>query len=173
MIAGMTGFLDGVLHPLTVPAQLLALLGLGLWLGRHQPQETDRAIIGFAVSLILGSALGMIGPLRDMTPILLPAALALGLLVAAERHLAWLGAAAVAAGVGLLVGADSTPDETTSLQSRIILLAGTFVGAHLLLLNLMTIVSASERAWSRIAVRIAGSWLAAIAILMLALNFRS
>ena len=173
MIAGMTDFLDGVLHPLTVPAQLLALLGLGLWLGRHQPQEADRAIIGFAVSLILGSGLGVIGPLGDMTPILLPAALALGLLVAAERHLAWLGAAAVAAGIGLLVGAGSAPDETTSLQPRIIPLAGTFIGAYLFLLNVMIIVSASKRAWSRIAVRITGSWLAAITILVLALDFRS
>ncbi|MEZ5935158.1 MAG: HupE/UreJ family protein [Alphaproteobacteria bacterium] len=171
-ITGTSDFYDGVFHPLTVPAHLLALLGLGLWLGQHRPRELERAIIGFAVSLIIGSALGMIGSVGEITPILLAAALALGLLVAAERHLAWLGAAVIAAGVGLLVGADSAPDGANALQARIITLAGTFIGAHLLLLNLMAIVSLSERAWSRIAVRITGSWVAAITILVLALNFQ-
>jgi urease accessory protein len=171
-IAGASGFYAGLLHPVVVPAHLIALIGLALWLGQHDQRWIERAIIVFAISLIIGFILGRFGPWGDLMSILLVGALALGLMVAAARTLPWQAVAAMASGIALCVGADSVPEDAATLRALLFAVAGTFIGAHLLLLNVVAIVSSSEPAWSKIAVRITGSWIGAVAILVLALNFR-
>ena len=78
--------------------------------------------------------------------------------------------------IGFLVGVASVPDPGP-LRATIITLAGTILGANLLLLYATGAVvylrRAFDRLWLWIGLRVLGSWLAAIAALMLALSFVS
>lgn len=56
-IRGVGTFYAGFLHPLLIPAHLLALVALGLWLAQQQPGGRRVAIAGFALALLPALAL--------------------------------------------------------------------------------------------------------------------
>ena len=58
---GFEGFYVGLLHPLSTPGQLLALLATGLMLGHRFPAQFPAAWVIFAVALIAGMSLGQAG----------------------------------------------------------------------------------------------------------------
>lgn len=171
-MAGSDGFYAGVLHPLVVPAHLMALVATGLWIGQHDSERIGNPLLAFAVLFTIGSAVGLFHPWDDASLLLLLLALIIGLLVAAERSLPFYLAMPLAGLVAWSVGIDSAPDGAGTLTVRLIALLGTFIGAHLLVLNLVALVSSNMKAWADIAFRIAGSWIAASAILVLAFEFK-
>jgi len=171
-IPGIGGFYNGLLHPLLVPAHLLALVALGLWLGQQPLPRIERALLSFSLLLLAGLVVAAFTPPRDgRTSLLLACALGLGLLVAAARSLPRYAAAAVAGLVGLLVGLDSAPDAA-AMRARLIVLAGVGVGVHLLLLNVVALTSYAQKPWLKVGVRVLGSWSAASALMVLALALR-
>jgi hydrogenase/urease accessory protein HupE len=97
-----------------------------------------------------------------------------GLLVALGRPIPVLACAPLAAVAGVALGLDSPP-EAISLATATLMLIGTGVGASLALA--LIVVGASYlidvRKWiaPRIGVCILGSWIAASAVLVLALRF--
>jgi len=74
----------------------------------------------------------------------------------------------------LLAGAaiefDSVPEEI-SMGITFLALVGTACGAFLVAMLLVEMTVDLKRDWQKIAVRVAGSWIAASAILVLALRF--
>jgi hypothetical protein len=56
------------------------------------------------------------------------------------------------------------------MQATFLALAGTAIGAFLIVMFVAEVVVALRRDWQRVGVRIAGSWLAASAILVLTLR---
>lgn len=175
-IPGAGDFYEGLLHPLIVPAHVLVLLGLGLWLGQREAARAQRALPAFAVLLLLGLALSGFAaasePLpRLLGPALLVLALAAGIAVAAAAHLPGLASAGLAAASALVLGLDS-PAEAEGLRAQAISLAGTWIGVHLALLNVAGLTALAKRRWQRLGVRILGSWTAASALMVLALEFR-
>jgi len=75
----------------------------------------------------------------------------------------------LAGAVGLAVALDSPP-ETISLRDANLALLGTAIGAVLVLLAVLQVATRLTRGWQRIGARIVGSWIAATAILVLALR---
>jgi urease accessory protein len=166
-IAGTKGFYAGVLHPVVVPAHLLVLAAASLWIGQHD-ERMEKQLLGFAIFLAIGSTVGVLHPFEEAGPLLLLVAMALGLLVAAERSLPGHVGIGLAALVALVVGIDSAPNAGDTFTARIFALVGTFIGVHLIVLNLVAIVSSNRKPWVTIGFRILGSWIAASAILVLA-----
>jgi urease accessory protein len=167
-IAGVAGFTGGLLHPILVPAHALALVALGLFVGRQDERRISLSL--FALGLAGG--LIAISFAIDETPaadVLLVDTAILGLLVAAAWHppraIGWL--LAITAGAALAL--DSPPD-TISIEEGNRILLGTGVGACAGLCAIVAGASVLTRPWLALGVRILGSWIAASAILVLALS---
>jgi hydrogenase/urease accessory protein HupE len=170
-IAGIGHFYSGAAHPFVSPAHLIALLTLGLWVGQRLRIDADpNAIVGFALALLLGLALHRVAGDPDTGVGLLGASAVAGVALAAAwdapRWLLLLQAVGVGLGLGLASGPDGA-DGTT----RWVSLSGTWFGAMLAFAYLVLIGKLSARhAVARIALRVVGSWLAAAALLVLALS---
>jgi urease accessory protein len=164
----MTGFWAGLLHPALMPTHAMAVLALALLIG--QQGWSYLAAIAFAAAVFAG--LGAIALAYAPTLAgegLLVATAAAGLLVALSRPIPrWLGAV-LAGAMGLALALDSPP-EAISLREANLTLLGIAVGAPIVLMGLLQVASRLTQGWPRIGARILGSWIAASAILVLALD---
>ena len=168
-----SGFAAGFAHPLLAPAHLLSLIGLGLLAGGASLRARLAVMAAFALGLAGG--LGAIASGMGETPandMLFVAAGICGATAALAMPVALWLAAPAAIIVGCAVGLDSPPDAV-SLREAVWTLIGTGCGA-VAALALMTGAAALIR-WAvrPIALQVAGSWLAAIAVLVLALRWRA
>jgi urease accessory protein len=163
----MTALLAGLLHPLVVPAHVLAVAALALLIGQ---QDWRRIVpIAFSIAVLIGlSAIAMAYVPTFIEATLLAFAAIAGLLVALARPLPHGLGVLLAAAIGLSLALDSPPEALALKQANLTLL-GTALGAVLLLLALLQGTSRLRHHWQRIGVRILGSWIAASAILVLAL----
>lgn len=171
-VAGADSFTAGLLHPFVVPAHLLAVVGLGLLLAQRDFARASGAVYLFIAGLIAGLAAAGAG---WSSPAVQPALLAVAALLGLLTALAWprlAGAAApLALAAALAVGLDSAP-ASGPLEARVASLLGTGLAALLLLLNVVALGLWLARPWQRIGQRVLGSWIAASALLVLALGLR-
>jgi urease accessory protein len=160
-------FAGGILHPLETPAHLLLLTGLGLLLGRTPPFRLGR-FLGFFAPL---AAMGILLTLADHAapvPVILTAALATG--VGALLASGWssprvLDAALLAIG-GFVIGLDSGFVNPSPLVVAKVLF-GNWVSLLVITGYLAFYVSFLPPApWVRIGIRVLGSWLVAISLLV-------
>jgi hypothetical protein len=93
-----------------------------------------------------------------------------GALAAAGIVLPPILSAIIAAIAGLALGLDSPP-QAISLADATASLIGTWLAACLALATVVTATNYLARGWQRIGLRIVGSWIAASAVLVLALRF--
>jgi hydrogenase/urease accessory protein HupE len=97
--------------------------------------------------------------------------LALGLLVATDARIPRLATALVAVVVGVLHGWSNGPVlAETGLGMRG--LAGIVGSVFVVVALVAALVVVAERPWARIAVRVAGSWITAIGLLLLGWSVR-
>ncbi len=161
----------GFLNPLTMPAHLLALLALGLLIGRQDGGSRLVALAAFALALAAG--LSAIASAVGQTPasdVLLCVTALSGLLVALALVLPMVLCIALAVIAGAAIGFDSPP-QVIAMADATLALTGTWLGACLALGFVAVCASLLTRDWQRIGTRILGSWIAASAILVLALRF--
>ena len=165
----MTAFLGG-LTQFFIPSHLLAVVALGLLAGQHAPRFPLRVLAAFAIGLIAGSLM-VASAIREN-----PAALGLLTLAVAAASLvvlAWdvsdwlVGLMAFATGSALPLNA---PPHEITIANAVAAQAGLAVAAMAIVALVMAIAMLARRPWQRIGVRIAGSWIAASAILVLALR---
>ena len=170
----MSSFLGGLLHPLAVPAHVLALLALGLLIGQQRAARLLVPVAAFAAGLAAGLAALAFGAGQTSAANLLLAAAALsGLLVALARPLPVPAGAPLAAVVGIALGLDSPP-QAISILAATVMLIGTGVGATIALAIVVLCAryaAGAQHIAPRTGVRILGSWAAASALLVLALRF--
>lgn len=174
-VPGIEGFYIGLVHPLTSPAQIFALLALGVFYGQRRENAAARAVAAFACASLAGIALGLSGTPNGLAETVL---LVLALVVGVTAAL-WpagpvsLGVAAAGAS-GFLIGLVSIPD-TGPVRATVITLSGSFVGASVLLLycigGLFWLQEKATWSWVPIGFRVAAAWISAIAALLLALQF--
>jgi urease accessory protein len=167
---GVSGVFGGALHPLLVTAHSLAILGLGLLIGQ-QAEWARAAPFTYIVALVAGLlilTLGVAVPFAGI-PVLL-CALVAGGLVALGRPLPEALGCGLAGIAGLAIAFDSPP-EVVSVREANLTLIGTGFGATVLLIVVVEIASRLRPRWTRIAARVLGSWIAASAILLLAVRF--
>ena len=169
----MSGFYVGLLHPLSMPSQLLALLALGVMLGLRWPEWLKIPWLVFAVSAFLGICLGQLGVMSAWAaPMLLMIAIVAAMLSALYPTGSYLLFVLLSCFGGLLLGLLSTP-EPASLRATIISLLGSFVGVNIILLYVSGGVGwlreRFNQRWVAIGLRIAAAWIAAISVLMASL----
>ena len=168
-----TGFgtlYDGIAHLVLTPGDLLVVLGLGLLAGLRGA-ATARALVfalvgAWLCACLLGAMWPVAGELAWASALSVPLC---GALVASNAPLTRTPAALLAALVGALHGyangATLRPVDPLAL-----------LGALLACFTLVTLSAASvielRRSWQHIAVRVAGSWIAAIGLLLLGWQMR-
>jgi urease accessory protein len=171
-IKGIGTFYNGLLHPVMVPAHLLALAAVGLMLGQHAPRAGRLALPAFLAAF----AVALAATSRFTQPVpqwpILAVALVAGLAVASSISLLGLLPLLLAVCAGVLIGLDSVPDGIAGQQVWFAL-SGTVLGALLVVTYLGGLAAWLDRPWQKIAIRAAGSWIAASTILVLTLDLLS
>jgi len=165
--SGLGPFYNGTLHLLLSPEDLLAVLAVGLLAGQSGKASARWAAIvlplvwgGTALAGLAVGAVAGLGPLQIALLILL------GVLVAAGIQLPPAVMACLAAATGLIHGLENAAAFAAG-DSGPVAVAGA-AAAVLVLTLLITASAVSLRAaWTRIALRVGGSWIAAIGMLML------
>jgi urease accessory protein len=167
-LPGSGGFYAGALHPLVALEHLLLLLALGLQLGSAPDGPARAPLIALAGALGTGLLLGLAGLAWPAAPLgILTGAVLAGAALAAGAPLGGPALALLAAAAGLATGLDTgVPSATWTPQ------AGVFLGVFLIVLNAMAAASVARRPPWGIAVRVVGSWVAAAALMMLAMHIR-
>jgi urease accessory protein len=168
-IAGMDSFMNGVLHPLIIPAQVLLLVSLGLLLGRQGDKAIGSILPVFLLSLLLSAGLSLIrAPLPEWLLLVMALGLALWLISgrAMIDRLLWVSALVAA----FLIGTDSLIEEFSD-RERYFALVGSCLGGYVLLLYSAGIAESLRRFQNGIVLRILGSWIAASIMLVLSLAF--
>ena len=162
-------FAEGFLNPLLTPAHVLTLLALALCVG--QQKRRGATLLVFALALAVGFLAIVLAV--ETTParmVLLADAAALGVMAAVAwppKPLVWL----LAATAGAVLALDSPP-QAVMIAEAYATLAGTAIGACAMLVVVATIAGHANADWQRIGVRILGSWIAASAMLVLAVQLR-
>jgi urease accessory protein len=167
----MTAFLAGLLHPLLVPTHTMAVLALALLIGQQSWDRTIPIVYVIALAAGLGAIALAYVPILAQEALLAASATA-GLLLALARPLPPIVGWCLAGAIGAALALDSPP-EAISLTEANLTLLGTAFGAAFVLLILVQGTSRLRHHWQRIGARIAGSWIAASAILVLALRLGS
>lgn len=163
--------IDGFLRPLVTPGHVIALFSLGLVAGRNTLSGITTIVAVFALGLAIG--LGALASGIGETPagdVLLASAALCGLTAASGVRAPVALAAPIALALGAALGLDSPP-EVIRLGEAVAMLIGTACGgvAALAVIALLALTMAGR--WQGIVLRVAGSWIAAIAILALAVRW--
>ena len=166
-VTGLGEFAGGLLHPIFTPAHDLLLLSLGLLIGQRRPLELAKPVAALAGSAALGLCFA---PGVPQAALICLALVVAGLVAVGLRWPLWALVGA-AGGAGLLIGLDSSPDLTGFAAFK--MLAGVWVSLILCTVNIAFYASLLPPVrWAEIAVRVVGSWVVAIAVLMLAFALR-
>jgi hydrogenase/urease accessory protein HupE len=170
--SGLGPIYDGVLHFVLGPEDLVPALAMAVLAGQHGPAVARRMLLALPLAWLAG---GLAGFWMSGAPAVpwIPAVsmLSLGVLVAGGRTLPMPILVAIATLVGVAHGA---LDGLGIAQARRepVALAG-IVGAVTVAATLTAAFVATLRAeWLRVAVRVAGSWVAAIGLLLLGWSLR-
>ena len=165
---GIGSFYGGVLHPVVVPAHLISLLAIGIFVGQRGWDYTVRALPVFIVTCIAGLALAQaaVEPVAQVA--LLSGAAIAGALVAADARVPTVLVMMLMVMVGFVISLDSAPGELPGGE-RFAALAGTCIGLCAGFIWVSGPVTCLARPWQRIGIRVVGSWVCASALLVLAL----
>jgi urease accessory protein len=166
-------FYAGLLHPLTAPEHVLPMLALGLLAGQRGLNQSQGVLLAFVVALAAGAGLAPSGTAPGWISLLNVGSLVvIGVLVAAAWR--WPAALlyALALGFGATHGYANGAALPPDLSPPIFALG--LVAATLLTTGYGLVVadalSRLKPAWPRVAVRVAGSWVAAVGIFVLGMG---
>jgi hydrogenase/urease accessory protein HupE len=169
---GLGPVYDGIGHLLASPEDLIPVIALALYAGLRGPRSGRRALFLLPVAWLMGGLAGLRMPGAASFPVPAISFLALGILVAADLPLPPRAVAALAAVLGLAHGfmnGAALAGPGSGARGLIGIVAALFVVVALV----SALVVALERPWKRIAVRVAGSWIAAIGLLLLGWSLRA
>ena len=169
---GLGPFYDGVSHFGLTPEDLLPALALALLAGQRGARVGRAILFALPAAWLLGGVAGLAFPTIAEVPALTTGAfLLLGGLVAAEAPLPLRGTVLLAVVVGLLHG---YLNGAAMSEARLgaLGMAGIVTTLFVVLALAAAAVVAIRVPWGRIAVRVAGSWIAAIGLLLLGWSLR-
>jgi urease accessory protein len=169
-VIGVGGFYGGLLHPALVPAHALAIVALGLLAGQQTPPHSRGLVALFGLAHMAGiMAIVLAFAPDDPDLVLLAVAALAGIGVAIAHPLSALVTGPLVAVAGIAIMLDSVPQEIFMLATFLALTA-TAIAAVVIMTAVVAIALRLKHGWPAIAVRVVGSWIAASAILVLALR---
>jgi urease accessory protein len=162
LIGGLTQFF--------IPSHLLAIVALALLAAQHAERFPALMLTLLAAGLLAGS-LTVASAIREnpaALALLALAAIAAALVVVARALPSWIGAVlAFAMGVALPL---NSPPHAIRISDAIVSQLGFAVAAVASFAFVAIVATRARRPWQRIGTRVVGSWIAASAILVLALR---
>jgi len=172
-VKGLDSFYNGMLHPVFVPAHMLLLIAIGLFIGQQGAKEQQLALVSFVVATIVGLAVAWFSFGIEIEIFVLGSAALIGLLIATSPVVGIFWSSLVAVTAGFFLGADSTQEALLG-KEKLFTLLGSGVAIYFLLLYPMALADHfKKKEWHKIGIRVIGSWLAASALLVLSLSFVS
>jgi hydrogenase/urease accessory protein HupE len=170
---GLGPVYDGITHVALSPDDLIAALALAFLAGLNGAAAGRRALFAVTAAWLAGGIAGLVAG-QPVVPPTVPIAslLILGALTALDRRLSPALVATIAAAVGLLHGWLNGAGIAESGREAAGL-AGIAAAVFVIVALVAALVTWLPAAWMRIAVRVAGSWVAAIGLLMLGWAFHS
>jgi hypothetical protein len=169
---GLGPFYDGMFHQAASMPDMLAVAALALLAGGAGARQARAVVLTLPLVWLAVGTIGLLVPFHaDKTWLEIAALIGLGGALAA----AYAPTAAIAAALAAAVAAVSAVPDAAPVD----LAAPAFTalaGAALVLFVFTTLVAALafslKPAWTRVAVRVAGSWIAAIGLLLLGWTLR-
>jgi len=172
MTTGFGPFYDGLTHLFLTPEDLLQVIAIALLAGLRGARSGRFAVFALPAAWLAGNVAGALA-LPHGAPFVVTAAvtIALGALVAVDAPLPPEAVAGIAIAVGLLDGARKGGDLATARASVLVAIGAAC--ALFVTLSLLGGQVVSIRApWARVVVRVGGSWIAAIGLLMFGWSLR-
>ena len=173
MTTGLGPIYDGISHVLMSPDDLVPILAMALLAGLNGPVAGRRTLFALTAAWFVGGVAGF----YSGQPLVPGAAAALSFLVlggltAADWRLSPRLVTALAVVVGVFHGWLNGAGIAES-QRELLSLVGIASMVFLLVALASAFVVSLRAAWTRIAVRVAGSWVAAIGLLMFGWSLRA
>jgi hydrogenase/urease accessory protein HupE len=166
---GLGPVYDGITHFALTPEDLLPVLALSLLAGLSGPRHGRAVLFVLPAAWFFAGLAGLSRPSELLLPALTASTLlVLAALVALDRKLPLGIMAGLAAALGLLHGYLNGTAKLGALG-----LSGVAATLFVVVALVAAFVVSLRAPWSRIAVRVAGSWLAAVSILMIGWTFRA
>jgi len=165
VLSGAGDFLNGLLHPLASPPNLLLLGALGLALAQFRPLLLRGALLTFLAGLLVGS----MSLASHLTPAILSGVtLLIALAVVAGVSVNSITKSILAGLSGLALSMDLLGPPPTMSGT-----AGAILGLILATTAVAFYVSLRpNRPWADIGIRVLAAWIAAISILLVAMAIR-
>lgn len=171
---GLGPVYDGIGHLVLTVEDLIPVIGFALLAGQRGPAAGRAALFLLPIAWFAGGFVGL-GASHEMEiPFQCISFLLLGILVASRAPLPQFVIAAIAVALGLFHGyADGSAIRDVGRYSGTLELIGLVVSLFVLVAILSATVISLKWDWTRIVVRVAGSWIAAIGLLLLGWSLKS
>jgi urease accessory protein len=169
-MAGVGDFYAGMLHPITSIECLLPLVALGLLAGRQPRPVAILMWIGVPIGTVLGAAIGVVRPLPAYAGVIEIAFMAvLGIAISSALTLPLWVAGPLATVPAMAIGWMNSV-ESSGVGSTFKFLAGVVLAGFVLTTYGIGSVRRLPVPWMVVGVRVVGSWIAAIGVLLLGLK---
>jgi urease accessory protein len=167
---GVGDFYAGMLHPIVALDQLLPILALSVLAAQQGKRAARQLLATLPLAIVVGAAASpALSNTHFLGAVPLGATVALGLLAAFDKPVSRFAIVPIAAVAGLCIGAANTLDTGTQV-SFIRFTAGMALAGLLLSAYLTVAIQKLFAIRAPVAVRVTGSWLAAVGIMTLALK---
>ena len=167
---GVGDFYAGMLHPMTSVECVVPIIALSLLAGQQGRRSAIGILVSFPLAIALGALLGLGYPAIPYIAVANTAAMVvLGILVASRCALSiylsvWLSTV-LGVAIGWVNGRELTPDTSPFRFTLGLALVG------LLLVSYgIGLVRQLKAPWEQVGIRVVGSWIATVGILVLSLT---
>ena len=168
---GMGPVYDGLLHFLMSPEDLIPVFALALFAGLRGAAYGRRALFVLPSAWFLGGLAGLASTGNGNSLLTTMSFLLLGGLVAADAQISLRATTAIAAMLGLAHGYLNGTGMGQPGVGALALLGLVFI-VFVLVALCAAFVMRLRRPWTRVAVRVMGSWIVASGLLLLGWNLR-
>ncbi|BCE03398.1 HupE/UreJ family protein [Marinicellulosiphila megalodicopiae] len=170
-IESMNSFFKGFLNPVLVPSLIILVIASAVYLGQQDQKDNFKILLSYLIATVIGAILSATIIPGSYEILILFIASILGLLSALNLSLKRIGYLIIAIVTGALLGIESTPVDILAKDKFSFLLAST-LSLYLLFLSIITLSSlATKYEWQKISLRVIGSWIIAISLLVITLSF--
>jgi hydrogenase/urease accessory protein HupE len=165
---GLGPVYDGIGHLVLTIDDLIPVLALALLAGLRGPKSGRWALFVLPVAWMIGGLSGLHAIQENTLPFQCVSFLVLGLLVSSDLPIPAIGVAALAIALGLFHGyADGSAIKDAGVSSGVLEFIGIMVALFVIVALISALVVWLRWYAARIVVRVAGSWIAAMGLLLL------
>ena len=168
---GMGPVYDGIGHLLLTPEDLVPALAVALYAGLRGRVPGRRALFLFPLAWLLGGFSGLSASSMPVFPMPAISFLLLGILIAADLRVPDNVFTVIAIVVGIMHGFFN--GIALKMGPAGLGLLGIMAALFVLVAIVSAFVLSLKPPWTRVVVRVAGSWVAAMGLLMIGWFFRS